>query len=325
MANTLISLVIPVYNGVGYLPELLESIAGQTRLPDEIIFVDDGSTDASASLLLEFSDRIPNVKIFRQENRGQAVARNVGVEHATGRYIAFLDADDIVLPNMYMTLVTMAETDNLDIAMINGWNFHEGRKDDTLIFNGIDDTGVTTGEKWFQSRWLAKYMPHYCWLNLYRRQFIESLNLRFPDAAPHEDVMWVTRSLLSAQRFRFNPSPQIMYRKKRIWPTPPALANGKTAFVRNRVIESGFYNTRALADISRNDSFKPLTRELIRKDFVNGGCNLIRSIRNLKEPAQRSHYLCRVQDEKFVSFLWAGARGSKEHLRVLRYGVLSVF
>jgi glycosyltransferase involved in cell wall biosynthesis len=87
----LISVVMPVYNGKRYLKEALESVLGQTFTDFELICVDDGSTDNSFNVLLEYRDRIT---IIQQANAGQGAARNAGVRAASGRYIAFIDQDD---------------------------------------------------------------------------------------------------------------------------------------------------------------------------------------------------------------------------------------
>jgi glycosyltransferase involved in cell wall biosynthesis len=90
-----ISVIIPVYNGVKYLAEAIESVLAQTLEPLEIIVVDDGSTDRSLEIAGQF---LPRVTIVRQENKGAGAARNTGVRVATGGYFAFLDADDLWTP-----------------------------------------------------------------------------------------------------------------------------------------------------------------------------------------------------------------------------------
>jgi glycosyltransferase involved in cell wall biosynthesis len=88
----LVSVIVPVFNGVKFVSEAIENILNQTYLPVEIIAVDDGSEDGSWESLDRFGPRIRRV---RQEHTGQAAARNLGVELATGRYLAFLDSDDL--------------------------------------------------------------------------------------------------------------------------------------------------------------------------------------------------------------------------------------
>jgi glycosyltransferase involved in cell wall biosynthesis len=90
-----ISVVIPVYNTERYIAEAIDSVLAQSRPPDEIIVVDDGSTDRTLAILDQFVSRIITV---RQEHSGPAIALNRGIVRATGDYLAFNDADDIWLP-----------------------------------------------------------------------------------------------------------------------------------------------------------------------------------------------------------------------------------
>jgi len=96
----LVSVIIPVYNAERYLESTLDSVFNQTYKDIEIILVDDCSADNSAEIIKSYRDRYPNVIYRRQEyNMGAAVARNTGIEIAKGRYIAFLDSDDLWLPD----------------------------------------------------------------------------------------------------------------------------------------------------------------------------------------------------------------------------------
>ena len=90
-----ISVVIPVYNGEAYLEDALDSILAQSRLPDEIIVVNDGSTDRTTEILKRRSDMI----VIEQSNKGTGAARNLGIDHSCGDLLAFLDADDTWLPD----------------------------------------------------------------------------------------------------------------------------------------------------------------------------------------------------------------------------------
>jgi len=92
LTNTKISVIIPVYNGERYLTEALESVLAQTHPPEDIIVIDDGSTDSSAQIVARFS---PRVQYHWQSNAGAGAARNRGVAVARGNFLAFLDADDL--------------------------------------------------------------------------------------------------------------------------------------------------------------------------------------------------------------------------------------
>ena len=92
--GSLVSVIVPVYNGERYLTSTLQSVVAQDYRPIEILVIDDGSDDRSAEIARGF----PEVRYFHQSNQGVSVARNLGIENAQGELIAFLDADDTWLP-----------------------------------------------------------------------------------------------------------------------------------------------------------------------------------------------------------------------------------
>ena len=95
MSKPLVSVVTPVYNGEAFLRETLDSIFAQDYEPFEVIVVDDGSSDGSGAIARSY----PTVRYIRQENQGPAAARNAGIAAARGEFLAFVDADDVILPN----------------------------------------------------------------------------------------------------------------------------------------------------------------------------------------------------------------------------------
>ena len=90
-----VSVVVPAYNHARYLPEALDSVLAQTLAPQQVVVVDDGSTDATPEVLAAYAGR---VTVLRQRNAGVSAARNAGIAHAEGDLVAFLDADDVWLP-----------------------------------------------------------------------------------------------------------------------------------------------------------------------------------------------------------------------------------
>ncbi|UBF25208.1 glycosyltransferase family 2 protein [Kovacikia minuta CCNUW1] len=93
MSRPKVSIIIPAYNAMRYLPETIDSVLAQTFSNFEVLVVDDGSTDAIAEWVLQQTDG--RLKLMYQKNQGQAAARNTGIAEAKGEYIAFLDADDL--------------------------------------------------------------------------------------------------------------------------------------------------------------------------------------------------------------------------------------
>ena len=112
-----LSVIIPVYNVENYLEACLDSVHNQTLTDIEIICVNDGSTDNSLNILNEYSKKDSRIRIITKENGGQATARNLGIKMAKGEYIAFVDSDDFIEPDMLEKLYTKAKDNNLDLAM----------------------------------------------------------------------------------------------------------------------------------------------------------------------------------------------------------------
>ena len=106
MNTRTISVIIPVYNAEDYLKECLDSVREGNLVPDELILVDDGSTDGSPGIIKAFMEAHPELKVllFTQENRGVSAARNRGLLEATGEYVSFLDADDFFLKEHLLDL-----------------------------------------------------------------------------------------------------------------------------------------------------------------------------------------------------------------------------
>ena len=112
-----LSIVVPVYNYAGIIEDTILAILNQkTSYKFEVILVDDGSTDGAREILKEF-ESYPNVQIIYQENGGIGAARNTGINHASGRYLMFVDCDDIVHDDIVETLMNRAYKDNLDMVI----------------------------------------------------------------------------------------------------------------------------------------------------------------------------------------------------------------
>ncbi|MGH7257459.1 MAG: glycosyltransferase family A protein [Nitrospiraceae bacterium] len=123
-SSQLVSVVIPVYNAASFIREALASVSSQTFRNYQLICVDDGSTDSSLEILSQASSefRFP-VRILQQDRGGPSMARNLGARHAAGRYLAFLDADDIWYPRKLEQQVLALESD--PSAVLAHCNFDE--------------------------------------------------------------------------------------------------------------------------------------------------------------------------------------------------------
>jgi len=121
MSEPTVSVIMAVYNGEQYLPEALASILKQSRAVDEIVVVDDGSTDATADVAVAAGE---TVRVIRQANAGQSAARNRGVAESRGDFLAFLDCDDLIHPRkVERQLARFAERPELVLIDAYAQNF----------------------------------------------------------------------------------------------------------------------------------------------------------------------------------------------------------
>lgn len=103
MQPGLVSIITPCYNGAKYIKETIDSVLAQTYPDWEMYIIDDGSKDDSASIVEEYEKKDDRIHLLRQKNAGSAAARNNGIRHAKGQYIALLDADDLWKPEFLKT------------------------------------------------------------------------------------------------------------------------------------------------------------------------------------------------------------------------------
>lgn len=114
--DDLVSVIIPIYNRAKYLNQCINSVLMQTYTTMQIILVDDGSTDSSPQLCDKFSLQDPRIEVIHKENGGLSSARNCGLKHTRGRYIAFLDSDDFWRNDYLEVMVTMLQKTGAQIA-----------------------------------------------------------------------------------------------------------------------------------------------------------------------------------------------------------------
>lgn len=188
-----VSVVLPVYNAMPYLRLTLHSIEQQTVGLDalEVVAVNDGSTDGSGDVLDEWAARYPGVmKVVHQEaSGGPSRPRNVGLDHATGRYVFFVDGDDCLGPEALERLVAMAERNGSDtvLAKLIG----VGRRVPKEVFaKNVDRADLSKGDVYYT------LMP----FKLFRREVIERHSLRFPEHMRiSEDQHFVARAYLHSK------------------------------------------------------------------------------------------------------------------------------
>lgn len=194
------SIVIPVYNAERFISKALECLKDQTYKDIEIVVVNDGSTDNSESLILDFQKNNPSlaIKYQRNENAGPSNARNTGIELATGDYICFLDADDYYDIHLFEEIEKMISKD-IDVIY---FGFNEYNEEEKTLFE------FTSTFKYFESltgieACKKKYLKE-TWLNncneIYKLDLIKKNNIRYLEGVyAGEDANFIYRCLMNAK------------------------------------------------------------------------------------------------------------------------------
>lgn len=185
--DDLISVIVPVYNSERFLNSCIDSIIHQTYENLEIILIDDGSTDNSFSICKNYAERDKRIKVFHKENSGPADTRNVGLDNASGRYVAFVDSDDILNIDAYKIIMEIKS--NLKNPSISvGVNYNRFTNDNphkrVSSFN--------YPQKAFSPDNFARHQGgYYLWGFLYDNEIIQSKGLRLESELDYlEDVVF---------------------------------------------------------------------------------------------------------------------------------------
>ncbi|MQY07507.1 bifunctional glycosyltransferase/CDP-glycerol:glycerophosphate glycerophosphotransferase [Actinomadura macrotermitis] len=183
MAPTL-SVVVPFHNVEDYFLQCLESLAAQTFADFEVVMVDDGSPDGSAVIAKAFAARDPRFRLVQQDNQGLGPARNTGVRHTDGRYLAFADSDDIVPPHAYERMIASLEETGSDLVSGAVDRFTAGRRTRARFYG---EAFGRTRLRTHVSRDLELLNDRTAWNKVFRRSFWDAHGFAFP-AGAYEDA-----------------------------------------------------------------------------------------------------------------------------------------
>ena len=204
MEQALVSVILPVYNKIKYLPTTLPSLLSQTYRDFELIAVDDGSTDGSGDFLDRLAKTDTRVKVIRQPNAGVSAARNAALDRASGDYVVFADADDTVCPDWLEVLAKEAETSGADIVVSGFFSTDSnGKALDTVL---PPEEGNITGKEFlgnFYAHQSNHGLPGFGHGKIVRRDLIEKNNIRFtPGLKLAEDLDFFVRLYDKAETVR---------------------------------------------------------------------------------------------------------------------------
>lgn len=225
--SPLLSVIIPVYNAGEYLRESVESVLSQDLKDMEILLVDDCSTDSSSKICRELAAKDQRIKFFPMpENRGPGVARNIALDYADGDYCTFLDADDLLAPDAYSTMVAFAKRHDLDIVRCEVGRFTDTDRTPKHIFHHYREETIFRDPADLRQAALCVFSDPVrsgeknlnfggsAWGAIFHRSLFEQGGVRFP-RRPHmlsEDFVFCFQTLVKARSLGLIPRMLHYYR-----------------------------------------------------------------------------------------------------------------
>lgn len=193
-----VSVIIPVYNNCDYLEKTIDCIFNQSYTNLEIIIVDDGSEESCGKICNQLSEKDSRVKLIHQSNQGICGARNTGLQHATGDYIAFCDHDDLMDVSCMQKAMEAAESIDADVVRFRREKLFVSDKDchrehmpgfERYVIEALDDFAS------FQC--VIRHTGYGIWAGIYKREYLEKHEIQFEQSLKcgYEDHVFVTQVL----------------------------------------------------------------------------------------------------------------------------------
>lgn len=212
-----VSVLVPIYNVERYLPQCLDSLVDQSYKNLEIICINDGSTDHSLDIIQQYAGRDSRIKVISKTNTGYGESMNMGLDLATGKYIAILESDDFAKTSMIQELCDIAEKYDVEVvkaSCIRYWEDHQVFEDfyakrnmKPEYFNQpIEPTDIVLDMLW-------NSVP--IWSALYRRDFLNEKQIRFltTPGGSYQDTLFAVKTLMNCSHLFVLPKAYVYYRQ----------------------------------------------------------------------------------------------------------------
>ncbi len=206
----LVSITMSTYNVKDFISESLDSITNQTLKEIEIICIDDGSTDGTVDILQDFAQKEERIQlVLKETNEGLAVARNKALELARGKYITFLDGDDLYDLEMIEKAYKLAEINQSDMVI---WDYHvfynpSELKEVSLIESNLKDFDVSDKIALLQR-------PSFTWVKLLRTEKAKELGIHFPEGRTRQDIPVHWHLVTALDKISILPERLVYYRQQ---------------------------------------------------------------------------------------------------------------
>ena len=197
-----VSIIMPIYNAEKYLREAIESVLKQTYTDFELFLINDRSTDHSKEICREYSKKDNRIILLENdsETHGPGATRNIGLIHATGEYIYFMDADDWIDSSLLQSAVDRMQETNADIVQFGViYERSDGNNFEKYCWSGKDLLTKDEIKKDFSDFW--KKNRNSLWLHLFRLESVK--NIKFENIINGEDVSYVMEALGNAKKIAY--------------------------------------------------------------------------------------------------------------------------
>jgi CDP-glycerol glycerophosphotransferase len=263
MTGPLISVVVPFHNNEDLLGDCLRSISAQTVADLEVIMVDDGSTDGSAEVARQQAGADPRFTLISVLNGGPGFARNRGVEHVSGEFLAFADADDLLPSHAFEILLHTLQATGSDF--ISGGVERigpDGIAPSSMHSRAIKTRRIAT----HISRSPELFWDATVWNKLFRMSFWKAHRLSFPEVMAWEDLQTMTRAHVLASAVDVIPDPTYYWRERGKGPLSITQSRTEISNFRDRIAAllaiDGFLRDRSLTGLLREHQRKALVNDL---------------------------------------------------------------
>ncbi len=191
-----ISAILPAYNVEKYLGQCIDSILSQ-NVDCEIIVINDGSQDNTLQVANEYAETYDNITVLTQENSGQSVARNRGIEIAKGEYLLLLDSDDFLIDNTLDSLYKICKQNNLDYIKTAWITFHEKTLKEVKTIPTISSMNKVISSKDFFLQSIKGGYNCVIWNGIIKREFLQKIKIKYLEGVQYEDNTFALQLYLS--------------------------------------------------------------------------------------------------------------------------------
>ena len=239
-----LSIIIPVYNASVYLRQCLNSVVGQDYSNLEIIVIDDGSTDDSLLIAKDFASLDSRIQVIPQINTGPSAARNLGLRFARGKYVEFVDADDLLKSDAVSSTVRCAEDSGADVVCFDFESFDDNGIYGRTVKNEFPCCKNSTSKECLMFMY-SEQLGYFSWSFLFKKAIFTDASIGYPeDIDLLEDMLMI--NMLFRMNLRIAYLPEAVYRYRIV---PESLSHRKSL----KKAEDGLLVIEKVIEMSRSD------------------------------------------------------------------------